>query len=335
MKKQRRSSSELNVSFLDVVCCGFGAIVLLLMITKTVDPPVIEESDVDLGGQIADLQKNLFTLRGETKVINRELNAKHEQVALEQKRIAILRTEQATLEAQYAQLSEKAPITQEEKGKLQLALQTMTIEMERLLGKNHKRTNDLIGGIPVDSEYIIFIIDTSGSMYNYGWDRMIDELIATLDIYPNVKGIQIMNDMGDYMFSKYRRQWIPDTPGRRRAIVKRLQSWNPFSNSSPVEGIQRAIRSFYDPKKKISLYVMGDEFSGRSIKQVVATIDRLNRENDDEQRMVRIHAVGFPVQFARRGNMQRTGIRFATLMRELTRKNNGTFVGLNDFRPAQ
>lgn len=334
MKKQRRGNSELNVSFLDIICCGFGAIVLLLMITKTVEPPVIEESDVDLNGQIADLQKNLFTIRGETDILNRELNAKHEQIALEKERIAILRTRMAALEAQYAQLAEKAPIALEKKGKLQLALQTMTEEMERLLGKSHTRINDLVGGIPVDSEYIIFIIDTSGSMFNYGWDRMIDELIATLDIYPNVKGIQIMNDMGDYMFTKYRRQWIPDTPGRRRAIVKRLQSWNPFSNSSPVEGIQKAIRSFYDPKKKISLYVFGDEFSGRSIKQVVSTIDRLNRENSSKERMVRIHAVGFPVQFARRGNMQRTGIRFATLMRELTHNNNGTFVGLNDFRPA-
>lgn len=333
MRRNRRNANELNVSFLDVICCGFGAIVLLLMITKTVEPMVVEESKVNLNGQIADLQKTLFTIRGETTVFNRELNAKHEQIALEKKRVAILRTKLATLEAQYAQLAEATPVTQEEKGKLELALQTLSDEMERLLGKNNKRTNDIIGGIPVDSEYIIFIIDTSGSMFNYGWDRMMDELIATLDIYPKVKGIQIMNDMGDYMFSNYRRKWIPDTPGRRKAIIKRLSTWNPFSNSSPVEGIQRAVRTFFDQDKKISLYVFGDEFSGRSIKKVVATIDRLNQMNSKDERMVRIHAVGFPVQFARQGNMQITGIRFATLMRELTHKNGGTFVGLNDFKP--
>ena len=65
----------------------------------------------------------------------------------------------------------------------------MTAEMERLLGKSYLRRNDLVGGIPVDSEYIIFIIDTSGSMFNYSWQRMMDELINTLDIYPSVKGI--------------------------------------------------------------------------------------------------------------------------------------------------
>ena len=39
------------------------------------------------------------------------------------------------------------------------------------------------------------------------------ELEATLSIYPEVKGIQVMNDMGNYMFSRYRGQWIPDTAG--------------------------------------------------------------------------------------------------------------------------
>ena len=34
--------------------------------------------------------------------------------------------------------------------------------MERLLGSDYQRKNNLIGGIPVDSEYIIFVIDTSG-----------------------------------------------------------------------------------------------------------------------------------------------------------------------------
>lgn len=332
MKKKRRAGAEMSVSFLDVICCGFGAIVLLLMITKTTEPPVLEASETSLDGQIADRQRQLFKIRGETEIYNRQLNAKHQQIALEEQRIAILRTEQAQLEAQYAQLTTAAPIAQEQQGKLQLALQTMTAEMERLLGKQHNRLNNLIGGIPVDSEYIIFIIDTSGSMFNYGWQRMIDELINTLNIYPQVKGIQILNDMGDHMFTNYRNTWIPDTPRRRRAIIQRLATWNPFSNSSPVEGIQKAIRGYYDPQKRISLYVFGDEFSGRSIELVIDTIAKLNRLNADNQPMVRIHAVGLPIQFARQANMQRTGIRFATLMRELTHQNGGTFVGLNDFR---
>jgi hypothetical protein len=333
MKKQRRGSEEFSIAFLDVICCGFGAIILLLMITKTMAPVVLETSSTSLDAQIKDLQKTLFTIRGETTIFNRQLTAKIEQVDINKERLAILRTRLATIDTQFAQVSQSASYSQQEQGKIAIALQQLTAEMERLLGKNYETKNDLIGGIPVDSEYLIFIIDTSGSMFNYGWQRMLDELIATLNIYPEVKGIQIMNDMGQYMFTNYRRKWIPDTKARRAAIIKRLRSWNPFSNSSPVEGIQAAIRTFFSQDKKISLFVMGDEFSGRSIQKVVGTIARINKINENNQRLVRIHAVGFPVQFSRPEHLQTTGIRFATLMRELTYQNGGTFVGLNDFQP--
>ena len=103
------------------------------------------------------------------------------------------------------------------------------------------------------------------------------KLTEVLDVYPAVKGIQVMNDMGDYMFSKYRGKWIPDTPARRSSIIKRLAGWQPFSNSSPVEGIEAAIRRFHAKNKRISIYVFGDDFARGSIQAVVDTVDRLNR----------------------------------------------------------
>jgi hypothetical protein len=205
--------------------------------------------------------------------------------------------------------------------------------MEALL-VDYKRSldEDKIGGIPVDSEYVIFIIDTSGSMYNYAWPLVLQKVSETLDVYPRLKGIQVMNDMGNYMFTQYSNDWIPDTAARRRAIIDRLRTWSVFSNSSPVEGITKAISTYYKPGRKISLYVFGDEFSGRSIQQVVDVVDRINRADTDGNRLVRIHAIGFPVQFANPPRYQDTGIKFAILMRTLCEKNGGTFVGLNDFR---
>jgi hypothetical protein len=330
--KRRRGPEEFSLSFLDVICCGFGAVILLLMITKTVQPQIIEMSTVNLEGKLAALQEELFEIRGETTVLNRDLNAKHEQLSEFEERIAILQGTLASSRSRYdsmqVQVNSNDVVTRE----LAVAKQSLTAEMQRLLGSSYQSKNNLIGGIPVDSEYIIFVIDTSGSMFSYSWERMLQELEATLSIYPEVKGIQVMNDMGEYMFSRYRGQWIPDTPGRRKVIIQNLRNWNVFSNSSPVEGITQAIRAFYDPGKKISVYVFGDEFTGDSIARVVDTIDRINQEDAEGNRRVRIHAVGFPVQFSRAPHLQTTGIRFATLMRELTYRNGGTFVGLNDFR---
>ncbi len=328
----RRATEEFSLSFLDVICCGFGAVILLLMITKTVQPQIIEQSTVNLEGKVAALQEQLFEIRGETTILNRDLNAKHEQLSEYEEKIAILQGQLAAVKSRYDTLNVETNSNDIITEQLAIARQQLTDEMKRLLGLDYQRKNNLIGGIPVDSEYIIFVIDTSGSMFSYSWDRMMQEFQATLSIYPEVKGIQVLNDMGEYMFSRYRGKWIPDTPGRRDVIMQRLRTWNVFSNSSPVEGITQAIRTFYDPGKKISIYVFGDEFTGESISQVVDTVDQINRESATGERLVRIHAVGFPVQFIRQPHLQGTGIRFATLMRELTHRNGGTFVGLNDFR---
>ena len=330
--RSKRGVEEFSLSFLDVICCGFGAIILLLMITKTVQPQIIEASTVNLEGRIADLQQQLFKLRGESRVLNRDLNSRHEQLSKHRELIAVLRSKLASVKSRHETLNLQSSSNDIVTSQLAIARQRLSDEMKRLLGIQYKSKNSLIGGIPVDSEYIIFVIDTSGSMFSYSWDRMLREFEATLAIYPEVKGIQVMNDMGQYMFSRYRGKWIPDTPGRRRVIMDRLRTWNVFSNSSPVEGITQAIKTFYAADKKISVYVFGDEFTGESIQQVVATIDRINRAGADGQRRVRIHAVGFPVQFSRQSHLQTTGIRFATLMRELTYRNGGTFVGLNDYR---
>ena len=124
---------------------------------------------------------------------------------------------------------------------------------------------------------------------------------TVLDIYPKVKGIQVMNDMGQYMFSQYAGKWIPDTPARRRAVLDRLRSWQPFSNSSPVEGVTRAIRGFAAPDKRVSVYVFGDEFTGSSITEVLEAIAASNTRDATGKPRVRIHAIGFPVLFIEPG----------------------------------
>jgi hypothetical protein len=331
IRRRRRDTEGATISFLDVISCGFGAIILLLMITESSAPVTLELSR-DEQRPLAELQQQLFAIRGETQILNSDLNARREQLSAYQQRIAILRRDLAAVESRYRTTRRNAEEATDEETKLAIARQSLTEEMQRLLGQDFSRRTDMIGGIPVDSEYIIFVIDTSGSMFQGAWRKVLDIVVETLDIYPEVKGIQVMNDMGEYMFSSYRNQWIPDTPGRRQAIISTLRNWSPFSNSSPVEGVTRAISSFYDPGKKISIYVLGDDFQpGGSITNVIQTIDRINQETADGERMVRIHAIGFPVIFSLDQRYHQSAYRFANLMREMTHRNGGTFVGLNSF----
>jgi hypothetical protein len=323
------------VSFLDVASCGFGAMIILLMITKSQAPITIEFAEVTPEASITELQEQLFAIRGETTILNRELNAKHEQLSALTDRIARLRRDLNDVEGRFNASNQLSDETTDEIGRLAIARQSLTAEMQRLLADVQAPENNAIGGVPVDSEYIIFIIDTSGSMYNTpgNWNKMLEVIDNTLDVYPEVKGIQVMNDMGDYMFNSYRGEWIPDTPGMRNTILQTLRTWQPYSNSSPVEGVTRAINSFYSQDSKISIYVLGDDFQpGGSIQNVLQTIDRINVEDANGDRLVRIHGIGFPTIFAQPRRFQQSVYRYTTLMREMTSRNGGTFVGLNDFQ---
>jgi len=333
MRTRRRDIEVFSLSFLDVICCGFGAIILLFVLSKFAEPVILETVNKDLQADIVRLEETLHELRGETAVLNRELEGKIEELSEEKKRLARLQGDLADIQGQFAASRQYAQVQNIIEEKLARALQELTAEMKRLLQKQPPKTDRSVGGIPVDSEYIIFIIDTSGSMQRNAWSLVQKKLAETLKVYPAVKGIQIMNDMGIYMFSQYAGKWIPDTPARRRAIISNLSTWRSFSNSSPVEGITAAINTFYADDKKISLYVFGDEFSGSAIQPVIEAVERINKAAKDGRHRVRIHAVGFPVMLQDRVGRGNTGERFATLMRVLCHKNGGTFVGLNSTGP--
>lgn len=328
MKRRRRSIEVFNLSFLDVISCGFGAIVLLLVIMKISEPALIEESTKDISLSINRIRSEVVSLRDHSARLyqtSEELRTTEhtllEQIGDLNLQLAGAREQQKNLLVRHS--SQEAIIEQ-----LYRARQELTEEMLRLQRqKSATPINAPIGGIPVDSEFIIFVIDTSGSMQQFAWPAVRKKMQEILSIYPRVQGIQVMNDMGDYMFSQYAGRWIQDTPARRKAILERLRSWTPFSNSSPVEGITAAIRRFYAADKKISIYVFGDDFSRGSIQQVVDTVDSINRSLGDGPRRVRIHAVGFPVLFGHAGADMNVA-RFAALMRRLAEDNDGSFVGL-------
>jgi hypothetical protein len=97
----------------------------------------------------------------------------------------------------------------------------------------------------------------------------------------------------------------------------------------PVEGIDAAIRTFYDQAKKISFFGIGDDISGDRAQPVVDVIDRLNRADAHGNRRVRIQAIGFPVIV----DQEARGRHFCTLMRSRCDRTGETFVGLTSLRP--
>ena len=62
MRRTRRSFDIFNLSFLDVISCGFGAVVLLLVIIKLSEPEVAQTIEAALREQIAEQQRREASL---------------------------------------------------------------------------------------------------------------------------------------------------------------------------------------------------------------------------------------------------------------------------------
>ena len=139
MAIRRRTPEEFSLSFLDVICCGFGSIILLLMITHISRPLVLEQSNRDLHSRIAALQEELHRLRGESVVLNRDLNARREQLSDVLAEVARLDGDLSAIKGQYAVSNTESDVNSRVAGQLEHAKQRLTEEMKRLLGAQGSR----------------------------------------------------------------------------------------------------------------------------------------------------------------------------------------------------
>ena len=212
-----------------------------------------------------------------------------------------------------------------------LAVLTLAAAASAPFSSAHAR----VVGITPDSEYLIFIVDSSGSMRRYEWDRVVETFEETLGMYPTVKGIQVMNDQGDHLLISYRGEWIPDTPANREWIVNELGNWEAYSTSNPRRALLQAIDQYYDPEKSIAIFLLSDDFSAGAgaIDGVVADVDtRMNVMRAAGAPEVRIHSVAFPVFYDVLGRDQflnSTGADHAVLMSMLTQGNDGRLLALS------
>ncbi|MGH8675126.1 MAG: hypothetical protein ACREVG_12540, partial [Burkholderiales bacterium] len=185
----RRETEVFSMSFLDCICCGFGAIILLLVLSEFGVPIQLEKSRVDMNAQIAKLQAELFELRGTSIVLERELRGRIEQLSEEQKRVARLRGDLSAIEGKH-----KASVYEEEStrkiSEMLAAARLALIEETRIrqVSGRQRIYDQPIAGVPIDSEWVIFIVDTSGSMQSQNWRRAERKMEEVLNIYPKLKG---------------------------------------------------------------------------------------------------------------------------------------------------
>src|SRR2546430_6311832 len=110
MARRRRSVEVFSLAFLDCICCGFGAIILLLVLTEYARPAKIEESRVNLQGQLRNLQQQLQIIRGESDDLERQLQGRVESLQRERQKLEHLSGDLTSIEGQYTASKQEASV---------------------------------------------------------------------------------------------------------------------------------------------------------------------------------------------------------------------------------
>ena len=333
---RRRTTQTFSLSFLDCICCGFGAIILIFVLTigsrEKVKLEVLLDLQRALAGQIAEFTK---------------LHTKKEDLEKSQRQISNLVVDARKNHAEVlALVDELERQLQKEKAGLQAMLVDMDELKKNVAARQKPQEVKLLPdvkptpvGLPTDNNYVAIVIDTSGSMrdpnHNGLWPIVIRKVDELLDSYPDLKGLQLIDGDGRFIMGRPgsgTAGWLEDSRERRDMIKRYLRRYDQDSISNPVPGIYNAIHYLYDkenPEMKMAVYVFGDEFI-EVADPVIRRLDQLNPADENGKRKVVINAIGFPTTIRYPFSMGNTGLKFANLMRTVTYQHGGAFIALQD-----
>ncbi|WP_414663058.1 hypothetical protein [Horticoccus sp. 23ND18S-11] len=336
---RRRQTQVFSLAFLDCICCGFGAIILIFVLSVDSKEKEKREALVDVNRALVEKLAALTKMR-----------ASKEDLERSSARVATLVTDaRLRNDSIHALIDELEKGLQREKRGQEALLVDIDDLKKEIAARQKKPDYDLVlpdvkpapVGLPVGNNYIAFVIDTSGSMRdpNNGglWPIAIRTIESVLDVYPNVDGIQLLDGDGRFVLGRRGQGtggWLADTPDTRASIKRILRRYDQDTVSNPVPGIYNAMRFLYDkdnPKMRMGIFVFGDEFnSSDAADLVVRRLDELNPADENGVRKVTINAVGFPTTIRYQFSMGNTGLRFANLMRTVTYLHGGAFIALQD-----
>ena len=309
---KRQDNQVFSMSFLDIMSCGFGALVLILLISqfKTFNSNNTDASEkiletlqaIDLLElEIEDLKNSNFNLSNFVNELNTKLSAKE----------SLLNSVMGAAAAANASNQNKVA----------------SINSQIDNQKNLRRAINNAGGINVDSDYVVFIVDNSGSMIQFApWQNVIKEIEIIIDAFPKIKGFQILNDQGRKMINT-NKKWLEDNDENRRLLKSSLKNPTQLSLSNPMPALKIALNRYANGIDDVGIFIFGDDIQiNDRTANAYKEINNINNQLGKPK--ARINAIAFPtsVQYP---ILENSNIMYINFMRQLTEANGGSVVVVN------
>ncbi|MDA8933758.1 hypothetical protein N9H52_01825 [Gammaproteobacteria bacterium] len=313
MSKQRKISELFSMSFLDIMACGFGALVLILLISEFQESEVKQvenNADIFLEAQ-EERAKKIIKVESLDKLMSSNI----EDLISTRQRLDVLKMELEKKSLISAKLNDLASDTD------------FQISKQRLNSLSAPMEQKEASGIKLDSRYLVFIIDTSGSMEP--WVKIVQEIDNLIQTFPDLEGYMVMNDNGSIFHGGD--PWLNPTKINRSASIGILRANRAKygSLSNPIVGLKKVIRVWGDKYKDLGVFIMGDDILDQTsrIETISQEVLKLNTDLSGKTK-VRVNAVGF---LTSRANIsqQQGNKNYLMLMRELTEQSGGAMVVVN------
>ena len=175
--KKRRTDSAFSLSFLDVMCCGFGAVVLLVMLLNGQTLQKRAETHKDLQAELDRItllkefaDAHLAEQRNEVETIEREDSDSRMQA--KQLRTEISKKQQENSSADQTARQQRKEIAQLKKKKASLeksikkqkGQESQPISGRKLVGFDGEKKRQYLTGLKLGGERTLILVDASASM---------------------------------------------------------------------------------------------------------------------------------------------------------------------------
>tara|TARA_B100001057_G_scaffold133449_1_gene132817 strand:- start:1222 stop:2175 length:954 start_codon:yes stop_codon:yes gene_type:complete len=313
--KKKEPREIFSLSFLDIMSCGFGAIVLILLISQfQTNEVIIEDNNIP---SIESLENDIK----KSNVINYDLISTKEKL---EKKLANISNDLINKKQKLTNISSIATSKIEKNSELSELIKPIE-------EKNIKLPAKEAGGLNVDAEYVVFIIDNSGSMVEWGpWSSVIKEISNIIDAFPDLKGFQILNDQGAKMVSGSSK-WIIDSAANRKLIKTSIKKFTGISRSNPIPGLKIALNRYANGIDKVGIFIVGDDITlqtGERTETIYKDIQKLNRIGNK----IKARINGLVFLTSRNSTMQyraasiNQNVMFLNFINELSYTNMGSVV---------
>jgi hypothetical protein len=165
MKRKKRETQVFSLSFLDVICCGFGAVLLLFVLTVGKKSDTMDKIEVKIQVVLGQMENEISSKDKELKDLHRSLSTIRDRNHTAEEEIIVKVKMQTELEDEFALLLAQLSSMEEDLGQL--------IDDKENLPKQEEKPpipilnpirRQYLTGFDIQGDNVVFLIEASGGM---------------------------------------------------------------------------------------------------------------------------------------------------------------------------